>query len=245
MKKLFALLAASAWMLLLASSALAGAPLNGDYQSTDLGGPIDVGRYTEGWDVGSGAMLAGTTFNAGSWDGANFGAMWRYTCGTLLNDATLLVDNVDVNGNGNRTYMKTFVGGTIWLSGTGPWGNGDAEYSGPIGSYVEFETVQYSAWERTGVVTNVQATASFDGYDGMCVAFSVANGTEVGSTDSPSRGGGITHTWNECSWWPAPSGESAITDGIRLQFPTLPAEHEHVARVRYGCPDRELHRSGS
>jgi len=183
MKKLFALLAASAWMLLLASSALAGAPLNGDYQSTDLGGPIDVGRYTEGWDVGSGAMLAGTTFNAGSWDGANFGAMWRYTCGTLLSDATLLTDNVDANGNGNRTYMKTFVGGTIWLSGAGPWGNGDAEYSGPIGSYVEFETVQYSAWERTGVVTNVQATASFDGYDGMCVAFSVANGTEVGSTD--------------------------------------------------------------
>jgi hypothetical protein len=34
-----------------------------------------------------------------------------------------------------------------------------------------------------GAVTSVQATASFDGYDGMCVAFQVANGTEVGATD--------------------------------------------------------------
>ena len=79
--------------------------------------------------------------------------------------------------------MKTFVGGTIWLSGAGPWGNGDAEYSGPINSYTEIETVQLSAWERVGVVTNVQATASFDGYPGMCIAFAVANGVEVGSTD--------------------------------------------------------------
>ena len=165
------------------SLALAGAPLNGDYDSSDLGGPIDVGRYTEGWNAGGSATMAGTTFNAASWDGANLGAMWRYSCGTLAGDAVLLTDNVDVNGNGNKTWMKTFVGGTIWLSGAGPWGNGDAEYSGPILSYVEFETVQYSEFQRVAAVTSVQATASFDGYEGGCVAFQVANGTEVGATD--------------------------------------------------------------
>ena len=165
------------------SLALAGAPLNGDYDSTDLGGPIDVGRYSEGWMAGGSSTTAGTTFNAASWDGANLGSMWAYTCGTLTGDAVLLTDNVDVNGNGNKTWMKTFTGGTIWLSGTGPWANGDPEYSGPINSYVEFETVQYSNFQRVAAVTSVQATASFDGYDGMCVAFQVANGNEVGATD--------------------------------------------------------------
>jgi hypothetical protein len=171
--------------ILLSSFAIAyaGAPLNGDYDSSDLGGPIPVGRYTEGWPMGGSATMAGTTFNAASWDGVSLGTMWRYTCGSLTGDAVLLTNNVDVNGNGNKTWMKTFTGGTIWLSGSGPWGNGDPEYSGPINSYVEFETVQYSNFQRVAAVTSVQATASFDGYDGMCVAFQVANGTEVGATD--------------------------------------------------------------
>lgn len=182
MTRLLGLLAACAIMLC-ASLALAGPPIDGDYDSSDIGGPIPTGRYTEGWDAGGSATSVGTTFNAASWDGAALGTMWSYSCGTLLQPPVLLTDNVDANGNGNQTWMKTFTGGTLWLSGSGPWGNGDPDYSGPILSYVEFETLQFSSFERVAAVTNVQATASFDAYPGTCIAFQVANGTEVGATD--------------------------------------------------------------
>jgi len=169
---------------LTAGAAFAGAPLDGIYKSVDIGGPIDIGHYSEGYLVPNGATNVGTTFNAQSWDGANLGLMWTYTCGSILFPPTLLMDTVNpVTGTGSRTYMKTFIGGWIWLSGTGPWGNGDPGYAGPIDSYVEFETIQYVIWVRTHVVTNVQAQAHFNNYPQTCLAFSVANGVEIGSTD--------------------------------------------------------------
>ena len=167
---------------LLASAAFAGAPLSGTYDSDDLGGSISTGRYSEGWVAGGGALLPGTTMNAQSWDGSVLGAEWSYSCGIEQSAPILLTNTVNANGTGNRTYMKTFVGGEIWLSGAGPWGNGDAFYSGPILSYTEFETIQYVNNVQVHAVTNVQATARFDGYPDECVAFSVSNGLRIGST---------------------------------------------------------------
>jgi hypothetical protein len=175
---LFALLT-----LLLAGTSVAGPPLDGNYNSTDLGGSVNVGRYTEAWDVGGGALLAGTTLNAESWDGTNLATQWRYWCGSMIVDAVLIVDNVDGNGNGNRTYQKTFVGGFIWLSGTGPWANGDPDYPGTIDTYVEFETITYDQFVPVAAITNVQATAHFDGYSDNCMTFYIGNGSEVANTD--------------------------------------------------------------
>ena len=170
-------------VLLLAGTSLAGPPLDGDYDSVDIGGIVYVGRYTEGWDGGGGAMQTGTTLHAESWDGAMLGTQWRYWCSTESSDAQLLVDNVNGAGNGNRTYMKTFAGGYIWLSGTGPWANGDVDYPGVIDSYTEFETVTYSDWVPVAAVTNVQATAHFDNYPATCMTFYIGNGTRVATTD--------------------------------------------------------------
>jgi hypothetical protein len=172
-------------LLLLTGSSYAAAPLNGDYQSTDLGGPLLLGRYTEGWDGGGsgGALLSGTTLNAESWDGAELGTQWKYWCSTSETDAVLLTDNVNASGNGNRTYMKTFVGGYIWLSGSGPWANGDPDYPGYIDSYTEFETITYTNWVPVAAVTNVQAIAYFDNYPGSCMSFYIANGTLIADTD--------------------------------------------------------------
>jgi hypothetical protein len=169
-------------ILLGAATAFAGAPLSGDYKSSDLGGPISTGRYTEGWAAGGSALSVGTTHNAQSWNGTALGTEWRYTCGRQLTPAILLFDAVNGSGNGNRTYMCTFTGGTIWMSGAGPWGNGDPSYSGPIDTYKEFETIQYSGGAVVGSVTNVQAVAHFDGYPASCVAFAISNGTLVGGT---------------------------------------------------------------
>ena len=168
--------------LALAATAFAGAPLDGDYDSTDIGGTIAAGRYTESWASGGDAYSPGTVLNAESWDGMNLGTEWSYSCG-VLTSSSVLTDFVNAYGNGNRTYMKVFTGGTIWLSGTGPWGNGDPYYSGPITDYVEFETVQYTNFMPVAAVTNVQAIAMFDGYPDQCMAFSVANGVFMGDTD--------------------------------------------------------------
>lgn len=172
-------------VLLLTGTSLAGPPLTGDYDSTDLGGVVYLGRYTEAWDGGGsgGALLGGTTLHAESWDGMALGAQWRYWCSTEASDAQLLVDMVNVEGNGNRTYMKTFTGGYIWLSGTGPWANGDVDYPGVIDAYTEFETITYSNWVPIAAVTNVQATAHFDNYPSQCMTFYIGNGTRAATTE--------------------------------------------------------------
>ena len=161
----------------------AGPPLEGDYQTTDLGGPLSIGHYTESWLPDGGALEPGTTLNAESWDGANLGTEWRYWCATEPAAAVLLVDTVNSSGNGYRTWMKTFSGGYLWLSGTGPWANGDPDYPGVIETYTEFETVQYSNWVPVAAVTNVQATGHFDNYPSECLTFAVSNGFRVGSTE--------------------------------------------------------------
>lgn len=168
--------------LLLAGTSLAGPPLVGSYNSVDNGGPVYVGHYTEGWDASGSAIKAGTTLNAESWDGAVLGTQWRYWCSTESADAFLWVDNIDAQGNGQRVYLKTFSGGYIWLSGTGPWANGDPQYTGVITHYNETETVQYVNWVPIGAVTSVNAKATFDNY-ALCMTFYIGNGYRIGTTD--------------------------------------------------------------
>lgn len=175
-----------ACIVMMAAAALAGPPLNGIYSSTDIGGDVNTGRYTEGWDVGGGATSIGTVLNAQSWDGATLGLQWRYTCSTIESAPALIQDTVNASGTGSKTWQIDFTGGTIWLSGDGPWGNGDAEYTGTITSYTEFETVQYVAFEAVHAVTNVTAIAHLDGYSEACMTFSVGNGVEVGNTNDGS-----------------------------------------------------------
>lgn len=167
---------------ILPSLALAGAPLEGIWRSTDLGGPVPLGRYTESWETGGGAMQAGTILNASSWDGVLLGGSWAYSCATEPSAAVLLNDSVDALGFGSRTWHKTFVGGQIWLSGSGPWANGDAQYTGSIIAYEEFETVTYVAFLPIAATTNIQASATIEGYDSLCLGFTVGNGAKIGDT---------------------------------------------------------------
>ena len=177
---------ASLLVLLLANSVFAGAPLPGAYDSVDLlGGLVLVGRYTEGFDATGSALEAGTVLNAESWDPGTttLASQWRYWCAVEVADAIILVDLRDGNGNGNVTYQKTFIGGDIWLSGTGPWNNGDPDYPGTITSYIEFETVTYVNWVPISARTNVQASAQFDAYPDDCLTFYIGNGVRVADTD--------------------------------------------------------------
>jgi hypothetical protein len=167
----------------LAAVAFAAAPLPGNYQSTDIGGTIPPGRYTEGWAPGGGGLLTGAVHNAMSWDGTALGTAWKYTCGVQTAPAVLIMNTVNALGYGQKTYACTFVGGRVWLSGSGPWANGDPMYEGPIDSYVEYESIQYAAWQPVAAVTNVNAMAHWDNYPLDCMVFSVANGSRVGDTN--------------------------------------------------------------
>jgi hypothetical protein len=170
--------------MLLAGSVFAGPPLDGNYDSTDLGGAVYTGRYTEGWDAAGSPTQSGTTLNAESWDETNLGTQWRYWCGTEVADGIVISDGVDANGNGNRTYLKTFVGGYIWLAGDGPWANGDPDYPGTIDTYAEIEIVTFVNWVSTAAVTNVQSTAHFDNYTDECMTFYIGNGSRVATTEN-------------------------------------------------------------
>jgi hypothetical protein len=182
--KRFAIASLVLAMALMAGASYAGPPLNGTYQSTDLGGPLDLGRYSESFAAPGGGLDPGVVYNAQSFDGAALGLQWSYSCGLMVAPPMLLIDNVNPStGNGNRTYMKTFVGGTIWLSGSGPWANGDPEYTGIVDSYTVFETVMYNSWQRVAAVFNVDATAHIDGYASQCMTLGIGNGTQIGSTD--------------------------------------------------------------
>lgn len=178
-------IAVVALVLMISAAALAGPPVNGAYNSTDIGGLAFVGRYTEGWGAGGGALAAGTVLNAESWDGMVLGTQWKYWCAAEGGPAILLANFVNPStGNGNRTYMKVFGGGYIWMQGTGaPWDGGDASYPGIITNYVEYETISYQNWVPIAAVTNVQATAQFDAYPELCMAFYIGNGTRVSTTD--------------------------------------------------------------
>lgn len=167
-----------------AATAFADAPLSGTYQSTDLGGTLQLGRYSESFAAPGGGLDPGVTYNAQSWDGATLASQWWYYCGTMVAPPVLLIDSVNpATGNGNRTYMKTFVGGTIWLSGAGPWANGDPEYTGIVDSYTVFETITYTNWNRIAAVFSIDARGHFDDYTASCMTFGIGNGSEAGSTD--------------------------------------------------------------
>ena len=170
-------------VLAMAATSFAAPPLNGTYQSTDLGGTMQLGRYSEGFVAPEGGIVPGVTYNAQSWDGATLANQWWYYCGTMVSPPWLLTDTVDGNGNGNRTYMKTFVGGFIWLSGTGPWANGDPQYTGIVDSYTMFETITFDNWNRIAAVFNIDATGHFDNYAPSCMSFAIGNGSQAGSTD--------------------------------------------------------------
>jgi len=169
-------------LVLFSGLALAGAPIPGVYTSTDIGGVIPPGHYSEGWYPGGSAITAGTTLNCGSWDGTSLGLVWRYICATQPLDAVLVSDNV-VGGNGQKVWKCTYAGGTFWLSGTGPWANGDPDYPGVFDSYVEYETQIWVGGIVVGATTVVQAMAHFDNYPVACMSYNISSGQRVGTTD--------------------------------------------------------------
>ncbi len=97
---------------------LAGPPNNGTYKSTDIGGTMLPGRYSEYWATGP--LSVNNTLNEQSWNGA-LGTEWHWYC-PWITGKVLLVNTVNGAGNGQKIWRVNYTGGYCWISNTGPWG---------------------------------------------------------------------------------------------------------------------------
>jgi hypothetical protein len=162
------------------TAALAQPPLDGTYKSS--AGDFLEGRSSTSWITPvNDPPQAGNMLHGQSWDGAALVAEWNVSCPVTV--GVLLLFDAVVGGNGHRGYLITYIGGTIWLDGAGPWGGGDASYSGVIDSYTETRTEQYSGGNLVGANSNHSVSAHIVGYPADCVAFGIGNGVLIGDTD--------------------------------------------------------------
>ena len=159
--------------------ALAGPPNNGTYKSTDIGGTMLPGRYSEYW---FGAPLAvNNTLNEQSWNGGTLGTEWHWYC-PWITSKVLLFNGVNGAGNGNKIWRVTYTGGFCWLSNTGPWGGTDPTYLANINTWVAIVTETFASFVEVGTIRNHNATATFTGYNQECMSLNVTNIEKLGDT---------------------------------------------------------------
>jgi hypothetical protein len=166
-----------------ATAALAGAPFDGVYKSSD--GDFNEGREASWWMsvFGLGSFLStGNVLHAESWDGSTLGTDWKILCPMVVK-VTLIADMTS-GGWGQRIYQLDYAGGYLELSGAGPWGNGDALYTNLIDTYYEFRTIQYEAGLKTGSVSDHLVTAHSNIYK-KCFTWGIGNGVWLGEGDPP------------------------------------------------------------
>lgn len=161
--------------------ALAGPPANGTYTSTDIGGQMLPGRYSEYW-AGGAKLSINNTLNEQSWDGATLQGQWHWYCPYISAPAVLLLNTVDGNGNGQKTWRVTYAGGYCWLDGAGPWSGGDAAYTADITTWVNIVTETYSNFVEVGTVRSQNAQATFNGYNSQCMALQISNAEKLSDT---------------------------------------------------------------
>jgi hypothetical protein len=168
--------------VLAALPAMAAAPLDGTYKSLD--GDMEVGKFSESW-YGGGQGQIGNTVHSMSYDitGAA-GGEWRIWCPSLAAEPLLIADNRDASGTGQVEYQSTYDGGYFWLTGSGLWGGGDADYTGYFTSYIHNTTFIFFNNVPISYTTNAQMEGFFDGYC-KCILV-VANGASVGNGAQPT-----------------------------------------------------------
>jgi hypothetical protein len=157
---------------------LAGPPNNGTYKSTDIGGTMLPGRYSEYWATGP--LSVNNTLNEQSWNGA-LGTEWHWYC-PWITGKVLLVNTVNGAGNGQKIWRVNYTGGYCWISNTGPWGGTDPFYLANISSWVAIVTETYAAFIEVGTVRNHNASATFTGYNQECMSLDVTNIEKLGDT---------------------------------------------------------------
>ena len=160
-----------------ALTALADLPINGYYNSVDLGGLTLLGHGTNSRPVPDTGV--DNVFNSQSWNGSALGTQWRFACGVSYSQQ--VIDNRSASGTGTVIFTTLYVGGTFWLAGSGPWGTGANDFTGTLGQTTRITTLQYVNWAPVQARENIDSSGVFD--SGCLLTFAIANGTGVGDTD--------------------------------------------------------------
>jgi len=182
--------------MIVAVPALAQAPANGTYTSTDIGGTMLPGRYSESWFPTK--LSVNNTLNEQSWDGGTLGVQWWWYCPWVVAAPTLVLNTVDGNGNGIKIWRVNYSGGICWLDGTlgVPWYGGDASYTANVTTWTAIVTETYANFVEVGTVRNHNATATFVGYNTECMNLVVSNLEKLGDTDHTPHPAGFPDFWD-------------------------------------------------
>jgi len=181
----FALLLSVSSILAVAASAQTNPPLVGTYKT--LNGSLIPGRASLSSATDGALLQPGQIIEAESYDGSTLATKWKVSC-PQAGVSSLMYDGV-VGGNGQRIYQTPFTGGTLWLSGTGPWGTGDVAYTGGFATFTVITTQQFVGGQLVGMVANVNFTGMLDSYE-SCFSMAISNAELVGVTPSaPSEPG--------------------------------------------------------
>ncbi|HKW13037.1 MAG TPA: hypothetical protein VJS69_00985 [Candidatus Krumholzibacteria bacterium] len=195
--------------------AFAGPPANGTYTSTDIGGSMLPGRYSESWFPTK--LSVNNTLDEASWNGTTLATQWHWYCPWVALPPVLLVNTVNGSGNGQKIWKVTYSGGYCWLDGAGPWAGGDAVYTANINTWTAIVTETYSNFIEVGTVRNHDATATFNGYNQDCMSLSVTNAEKFGDSNSGALPANFPDllNWIGCVTLPATApGEWGDVDGI-------------------------------
>ena len=170
--------------ILAAAPVFAGPPETGVYLSTDMGGQMLPGRFSESWvDPGSHGQV-GNTIHALSYDPSfGLGTQWKLTCASIAFPPSVVADTRDLSGTGEVTYRTEYTGGLFWLSKNGPWGDGMLDYTGVIDIFTVTTTYLFVNNQVLGIRSNVTTTGTFDNLGG-CFEYSINNTAFYGDTDT-------------------------------------------------------------
>jgi len=168
-------------LIILIAAPLMAQPIPGVYKSTDLGGTMLTGRYSESWTIADGRLMAGNTTNKMSWNGSALSTQWWMYCAQLFGAPNLLFSSV-VGGNGFEIWQADYIGGLCVLLPGGPWDGGGAPYTAPYDNYQETVTINYVGGDISSINSNISFQATFIGYND-CMELTISNNVEQGSTD--------------------------------------------------------------
>jgi hypothetical protein len=183
--------------LFLASGALSSVawpavtqPADGSYQSTDIGGPVYTGYFSESWVGNSpGHGGVGNTFIVASVDGPAVATQWEVWCASVSAPPVLLEDTRDGDDTGEVTWITSYDSGFFWLFGEGPWGQSGADdFHGTTGAMEVKTTYTYELGVITLINSVITVSGAFDpgSWDGECLELTATSVVE-GTTESGSK----------------------------------------------------------
>ncbi len=162
-------------------------PVPGHYETNDLGGLVDQGRWSESWQGGGEGALTNTVHamayeevSPGVWAPSG---QWEIAGPAINATPQLILGTMPPasSGQDQQIWYTTYGGGTMDLY-DGPWYTlGDAlPYTCTVTGYSHTTTVNFIDGVEDSRYTTVNLTADFDNYAGYSVDLLVAVAVEEG-----------------------------------------------------------------